>query len=121
MPVGSPSWTRRLFRALSTNGRTAYADLARHVDWPESAVRYRAHRAAPGSHFRAVRWPARIRLKELCCKLLRRRPGGFPFVEARLRTGTVLGERRGRSLSGIVGRGPAWSTSRTGSESCCRS
>ncbi|MET8797985.1 Lrp/AsnC family transcriptional regulator [Nocardia sp. NPDC004568] len=32
---------RRLFRALSADGRTAYAELARHVDWSESAVRRR--------------------------------------------------------------------------------
>lgn len=31
----------RLFRALATDGRTACAHLARHVDWSESAVRRR--------------------------------------------------------------------------------
>ncbi|MEV3961086.1 Lrp/AsnC family transcriptional regulator [Nocardia sp. NPDC050193] len=40
-PIRLTDLDRRLFRALSTDGRAAYADLARHVDWSESAVRRR--------------------------------------------------------------------------------
>ncbi|MGW5750047.1 Lrp/AsnC family transcriptional regulator [Nocardia rhamnosiphila] len=40
-PVRLTDLDRRLFRTLSGDGRTAYADLARHVDWSESAVRRR--------------------------------------------------------------------------------
>ncbi|WP_063060018.1 Lrp/AsnC family transcriptional regulator [Nocardia sienata] len=40
-PIRLTDLDRRLFRALSADGRTAYADLARHIDWSESAVRRR--------------------------------------------------------------------------------
>ncbi|MGW5387276.1 Lrp/AsnC family transcriptional regulator [Nocardia sp. NPDC003963] len=92
---------RRLFRTLAADGRAAYADLARHVDWSESAVRRRLAelRDAGMLRFDVEVEPALFGFAIQCVLWLSVAPGLLATVAASLATDTetaYLGATTGR-------------------------
>ncbi|MGW6332900.1 Lrp/AsnC family transcriptional regulator [Nocardia rhamnosiphila] len=100
-PVRLTDLDHRLFRALSGDGRTAYADLARHVDWSESAVRRRVTelRAAGMLRFDVEVEPALFGFSAQCLLWLSVTPSQLNTVAASLAADTetaYLGATTGR-------------------------
>lgn len=89
-PIRLTDLDGRLFRALATDGRRTYADLARHVDWSESAVRRRLTelRDAGILRFDVEVEPALFGFSAQCALWLSVAPAQLTTIAANLATDT---------------------------------